>query len=95
MNQPTKSAPARRAADTSAFIFTLKFWMRPPDEIDDWAEFVEMVETHPEIRTKFISMNADTSWPSLVLAKDMRLAIETQSIARAEIEAWERVARPC
>jgi hypothetical protein len=95
MNQPTKSAPARRAADTSAFIFTLKFWMRPPDEIDDWAEFVEMVENHPEIRAKFVSMDPDASWQSLVVAKDMCLAIEAQSIARAEIEAWERAARRC
>jgi len=95
MNEPNETPSSRSEADRSAFIFTIKFWMRPPEEVDNWAEFVELVQDHPVIRKKFISMDPDTSWPSLVLAKDLCLAIEAQSIARAEIEAWDRLARPC
>jgi len=83
MNPPMESDRSKSDADRSAFIFGLKFWMRPPEEIDSWAEFVDLVETDPGIRAKFISLSPDLSRPSLMMAKDLCLAVEAKSMAQA------------
>ena len=82
MNDPNESAKPKSETDRSAFIFALKFWMRPPDEIDNWAEFVELVEADPETRAKFVSVSPDMSRPSLMMAKDLCLVVEARLTAQ-------------
>lgn len=94
MNEPSECAKSRSEADRSAFLFGLKFWMRPPDEIDNWSEFVELVEADPEIRAKFISLSPDMSRPSLMMAKDLCLVVESKSMAQAALDAVASLDRP-
>lgn len=70
------------------FVWVLRFWQRSPGDIREWTEFVDLVESCPEVRARVIALPSRAS-PAIGIARDICLSVETRASARAALAEFQ------
>ena len=80
----TKSDEIEKCLAMSAsglFSGVLRFWQRSPGDIREWTEFIDLVESSSEIRTRVMALPSRAS-PAIGITRNICLSLETRATAR-------------